>query len=53
MPEVTDPKTGKTKHFSYDAAGRQKAADHAKAVGGSVKGGHHPGRAKSKAKRVY
>ena len=53
MPEVTDPKTGKTKHFSYDAAGRQKAADHAKAVGGSVKGGHHPGRARSKTKRAY
>jgi hypothetical protein len=53
MPEVTDPKTGKKKHFSYDAAGRQEAADHAKTVGSAVKGGHHPGRAKSPTKRSY
>ena len=53
MPEVTDPKTGKKKHFTYDARGRKEASEEAARVGGKVTGGHHPERKNSKAKRSY
>ena len=53
MPEVTDPKTGKKKHFTYDASGRKEASEEAARVGGKVAGGHHPGRKTSNTKRAY
>jgi hypothetical protein len=53
MPEVTDPKTGKKKHFTYDARGRKEASEEAARVGGKVTGGHHPGRKTSNTKRAY
>ena len=39
MPSVTNPKTGKTRHFNYTATGVKAAKEYAKASGGKFKMG--------------
>jgi|9_EtaG_2_1085328.scaffolds.fasta_scaffold00946_8 hypothetical protein len=39
MPSVTNPKTGKIRHFNYTANGVKAAKEYAKASGGKFKMG--------------
>tara|TARA_R110000796_G_scaffold128803_3_gene244397 strand:+ start:380 stop:529 length:150 start_codon:yes stop_codon:yes gene_type:complete len=39
MPSVTNPKTGKVRHFKYTAAGVKTAKEYAKASNGKFKMG--------------